>query len=94
MHIKMMRKMSSPAPKGGLVVRSDAELLCGNGCGFYGNPEWQWYCSKCWRERQQQQQQGGAGASGATAADKVRKSPGARMVAEQRKRYLSTYSLL
>lgn len=42
-----------PSKKGNFRI-GEAELKCkkGNGCDYYGNPQWDGFCSKCYKDMQ------------------------------------------
>lgn len=47
------------APKMPSLRIDQSDLKCKNGCDYFGNPQWQGYCSKCHREQLQRQRRAG-----------------------------------
>lgn len=42
--------MAESRKLGSLLHEMNRDLKCRRGCSFYGNPEWEGYCSQCYKE--------------------------------------------
>lgn len=56
MFLQIIFDTMMPFKKKGSLRIGEAELKCRkpNGCDYYGNPQWDGFCSKCYKDMQKQ----------------------------------------